>query len=102
MSNRLRVQKSSTVWTILSEGFAYRDFGYPNVQTPVTSPSPLRFYLIFVNLKQKVGYWKGKMGSRSKTRDPLLQTHYEILGLQPNCSPKQIREAFVSISKKVK
>jgi hypothetical protein len=32
---------------------------------------------------------------------PLLQTHYEILGLKQNCSSKQIRDAFVSISKKV-
>ncbi|XP_059350435.1 dnaJ-like protein 60 isoform X1 [Daphnia carinata] len=41
------------------------------------------------------------MGVSKKSLDPLLQTHYEILGLQRNCSPKQIRDAFVAISKKV-
>lgn len=41
------------------------------------------------------------MGINKKSADPLLQTHYEVLGLPQNCSPKQIREAFVSISKKV-
>ncbi|XP_046441840.1 dnaJ-like protein 60 [Daphnia pulex] len=41
------------------------------------------------------------MAGTKKSLDPLLQTHYEILGLKQNCSSKQIRDAFVSISKKV-
>jgi len=34
-------------------------------------------------------------------KDPLLRTHYEILGLQQNCSTKDIREAFLGLSKKI-
>jgi len=36
-----------------------------------------------------------------QTKDPLLRTHYEILGLQQNCSSKEIRDAFLGLSKKI-
>lgn len=34
-------------------------------------------------------------------KDPLLQTHYEILGLKQTCGVKEIREAFLNLSKKI-
>lgn len=42
------------------------------------------------------------MGGHSQLpKDPLLLTHYEVLGLPQNCTFKEIREAFVKLSKKV-
>lgn len=41
------------------------------------------------------------MGKFSKGPDPLLQTHYEVLGLPQDCSFKEIREAFLSRSKQI-